>query len=135
LHFFFFTNSITIAIFIIFIVAPYILKSILFTHQQMHYLLNLERFKIYTKIHTNITPTCFSLQPSSGSLYWAWLKLLEHMVKLYPYRLCGDVAACLGVACVLCAMQYSNFYILLLWRSIKHWSGISNLYESNLFGG
>jgi hypothetical protein len=39
---------------IIFIVAPRILKSILFTQQQMHYLLNLERFKIYTKIQTNI---------------------------------------------------------------------------------
>jgi hypothetical protein len=47
----------------------------LFTHQQMHYLLNLERFKIYTRIHTNIAPTCFGLQPSSGSLYCAWLKL------------------------------------------------------------
>jgi hypothetical protein len=33
-------------IFLIFIVAPCILKSILFTHQQMHYLLNLESFKI-----------------------------------------------------------------------------------------
>jgi hypothetical protein len=34
-----------------FIVAPCILKSIQFTHQQKHYLLNLERFKIYVKIH------------------------------------------------------------------------------------
>jgi hypothetical protein len=55
----------------IFIVAPCILKSMLFTHQQMHYLLNLGRFKIYT----NIAPTCFDLQLSSGSLYWTWLKL------------------------------------------------------------
>ena len=39
---------------IIFIVAPCILKSIQFTHQQMHYLLNLEKFKIYIKIHTHI---------------------------------------------------------------------------------
>jgi hypothetical protein len=31
----------------------------LFTHQQMRYLLNLERFKLYTRIHTNIAPTCF----------------------------------------------------------------------------
>jgi hypothetical protein len=37
-----------------FIVVPCILKSIFFTHQQMRYLLNLERFKIYTRIHTNI---------------------------------------------------------------------------------
>jgi hypothetical protein len=27
--------------------------------------------------------------------------MLEHSVKLCPYRLCGGVAACLGVACVL----------------------------------
>ena len=46
-----------------------------FTHQQIHYLLNLEKFKIYIKIHTNIALTCFGLRPSSGSLYWTWLKL------------------------------------------------------------
>ena len=38
-------------------------------------LLNLEKFKIYIKIHINIAPTCFGLPPSSGSLYRAWLKL------------------------------------------------------------
>jgi hypothetical protein len=31
--------------------------------------------------------------------------MLEHSAKLCPYRLCGGVAACLGVACVLCAVQ------------------------------
>jgi hypothetical protein len=31
--------------------------------------------------------------------------ILKHSVKLCPYRLCGSVAACLGVACVLCAVQ------------------------------
>jgi hypothetical protein len=41
---------------LIFIIVLCILKSILFTHQQMHYLLNLERFKIYTRIHTHIAP-------------------------------------------------------------------------------
>jgi hypothetical protein len=41
----------------------------LFTHQRMHYLLNLERFKLYTRIHINFAPTCFGLRPSSGSLY------------------------------------------------------------------
>jgi hypothetical protein len=30
--------------------------------------------------------------------------MLEHSVKLCPYGLCGGVAACLGVACVLCAV-------------------------------
>ena len=48
---------------------------ILFTHQQMHFLLNLEKFKIYIKIHIIIAPTCFCLRPSSGSLYRDWLKL------------------------------------------------------------
>jgi hypothetical protein len=43
----------------------------LFTHQQMPCLLNLEQFKIYIKIYTNIAPTCFGLRRSSGSLYWA----------------------------------------------------------------
>jgi hypothetical protein len=37
--------------------------------------INLERFKIYTRIHTNVAPTCFGLRPSSGSLCYAWLKL------------------------------------------------------------
>jgi hypothetical protein len=31
--------------------------------------------------------------------------MLEHSVKLCPYRLCGGVAACVGVARVLCAVQ------------------------------
>jgi hypothetical protein len=37
---------------ITFIVAPCILKSILFTHQQMHCLLNLETFKTYKSSET-----------------------------------------------------------------------------------
>jgi len=41
-----------------------------FNRQHVHYLLNLEKFKIYIKMHTNIAPTCFGLRPSSGSLYW-----------------------------------------------------------------
>jgi hypothetical protein len=31
--------------------------------------------------------------------------MLEHSVRLCPYRLCGGVAACLGVASVLCAVR------------------------------
>jgi hypothetical protein len=31
--------------------------------------------------------------------------MLKHSVKLCLCRLCGGVAACLGVACVLCAVQ------------------------------
>jgi hypothetical protein len=46
----------------IFIFAPCILVSIQFAHQQMHFLLNLKKFKIYIKIHINVSPTtCFGL--------------------------------------------------------------------------
>jgi hypothetical protein len=33
--------------------------------------------------------------------------ILKHSVKLCPYRLCGGLAACVGVVCVLCAVQNS----------------------------
>jgi hypothetical protein len=36
--------------------------------------------------------------------------MLEHSVKLCPYRLCGGVAACLVVACVLCVVQNETEY-------------------------
>ena len=39
------------------------------------FFLNFEKFKIYIKIHINIALTCFGLQPSSGRLFRAWLKL------------------------------------------------------------
>jgi hypothetical protein len=58
------------------------MESILFTHQQMLYLLNLERFKIYTKIHTGVAPTCFGLRPSSGSLYWDWQSYIKTLGKI-----------------------------------------------------
>jgi hypothetical protein len=40
--------------------------------------------------------------------------MLEHSVKLCPYRLCGGVAACLGVVCVLCAVQNETEFVLSL---------------------
>jgi hypothetical protein len=52
--------------------------------------------------------TCFGLRPSSGSLQLSLAKLiliLKHSVKLRRYLLCGGVAACPGMACVLCAVQ------------------------------
>jgi len=55
---------------IFFIVAPYILMYVKFTHQQMHYYQFKKHIKIYIKIHINIAPTCFGLRPSSGSLHW-----------------------------------------------------------------
>jgi hypothetical protein len=33
--------------------------------------IKLGKVKIYTRIHTNVAPTCFSLRPSSESLYCA----------------------------------------------------------------
>ena len=55
-----------------------------------------------------MAPTCFGLRPSSGSLQLSLAKVilkLKHSIKLRRYLLCGGVAACLGMACVLCAVQ------------------------------
>jgi hypothetical protein len=41
----------------------------LFTHQQMHYLLNLEGLNFTLEFTKNFAPTCFGLRPSSGCLY------------------------------------------------------------------
>jgi hypothetical protein len=63
----------------------------------MHYLLILENSKIYIKTYIKIAPTCFGLQPSSGSLQLSLAKvtfMLKQSVKLHRYILCGDVAAC-----------------------------------------
>ena len=60
------------------------------------------------KIYIIIAPTYFGLRPSSGSLYRAWLKitlLLKHSVKLRRSILCGDVATCREMACVLFVVQ------------------------------
>jgi hypothetical protein len=75
----------------------------------MHYLLNLERFKIYTRILTNIAPTFFRFSTIIREPVLSLAKvMLEHSVKLCPYKLCGGVAACLGVGCVLCAVCMSG---------------------------
>ena len=55
-----------------------------------------------------MAPTYFGLRPSSGSLQLSLAKViltLKHSVKLRRYLLCGGVAACPGMACVLCAVQ------------------------------
>jgi hypothetical protein len=36
--------------------------------------------------------------------------MLEHWVKLCPYMLCGGVAACLGMTCVLCVVLNENLH-------------------------
>ena len=54
-----------------------------------------------------MAPTCFGLRPSSGSLQLSLAKvilILKHSVKLRHYLLCSDVAACTGMACILCAV-------------------------------
>jgi hypothetical protein len=73
----------------------------------MHYLLNLEKFKIYIRIQTNIAPTCFGLSTIIRELVLSLAKvMLEH---LRPYRLCGGVAACLGSGvCVVCCAEHTR---------------------------
>jgi hypothetical protein len=73
------------------------IKTELFIHQQMHFILILENTKIYIKTYIKIAPTCFDLRPSSGSLHLSLAKVtltLKQSVKLRRYVLCGGVAAC-----------------------------------------
>ena len=54
-----------------------------------------------------MAPTCFGLRPSSGSLQLSLAKvilILKRSVRLRRYLLCGGVAACPSMACVLCAV-------------------------------
>jgi len=54
-----------------------------------------------------MAPTYFGLRPSSGSLQLSLAKvilILKHSVKLCRNLLCGGVAACPSMACVLCAV-------------------------------
>jgi hypothetical protein len=62
---------------IFFIVAPCILiSSKSFIYQQMHFISVLENIKIYIKTYIKIAPTCFGLQPSSGSLRMSLAKVM-----------------------------------------------------------
>jgi hypothetical protein len=72
----------------------------------MHYLLNLEWFKIYIKIHTKYRSYMFRSSTVIRELVLNLAKvifILEHSVKLRCYMLFGDVAACHRAECVLCA--------------------------------
>jgi hypothetical protein len=63
----------------------------------MHYLLNLERFKIYIKIHTKYRSYVFRSTTIIRELVLNLAKvifILKHAVKLCRYMLSGDVAAC-----------------------------------------
>jgi hypothetical protein len=55
-----------------------------------------------------VAPKCFGLRSSSGSLQWSLAKvilILKHSVRLRRNLLCGGVAACPSMACVLYAVQ------------------------------
>jgi hypothetical protein len=59
------------------------MKSVLFTHQQMHYLLNLERFKIYIKIHTKYHSYMFWSSTIIREFVLSLAKvILKHFVNL-----------------------------------------------------
>ena len=79
---------------------------ILFTRQQMHFLLNLEKFK-FTYTH-NYRPYMFRFSTILRELVQSLAKVtlqLKHSVKLRRFILCGDVAACREMACVLFVVQ------------------------------
>jgi hypothetical protein len=57
-----------------------------------------------------MVPTCFGLRPSSGNLQLRLAKFiltLKHSVRLRRNLLCGGVAACPSMACVLCRTQHT----------------------------
>ena len=74
---------------------------ILFTHQQMHFLLNLEEFK-FTWIYTyNYRSYMFRSSTILRELVQSLANvtlLLKHSVKLRCCILCGDVAACCHIS-------------------------------------
>jgi hypothetical protein len=64
------------------IVVPCIPMFIQFTHQQLHLLLNLEKFKIPIKIHTKVAPTYFRSTTIIRELVLSLAKfILKHSVK------------------------------------------------------
>jgi hypothetical protein len=81
------------------------MKSILFTDQQMHYLLNLERFKILQYNSHKYRSYMFR---SSTIIRELVLSLAKVILDSVIYILIGYVVMwqrVLGVACVLCAVQ------------------------------
>ena len=94
------------AVRIFLIVALWILiSSKSFIYQQMYFISILENIKT----HIKISPTCFGLRPSSGSLHVSVDKVIcIKSVKVRSHGLCGCVAARYiksMLVCVLCAVQ------------------------------
>ena len=76
---------------------------ILFTHQQMQFLLNLESLNLHENTH-NYRSYMFRSSTILKELVHSLAKvtlLLKHSVKLRRCILYGDVAACREMACVL----------------------------------
>jgi hypothetical protein len=74
----------------------------------MHYLLSLERFKIYIKIHTKYRSYMFWSTTIIREFVLNLAKvifMLKHSVKLHRYMLLGDVAACHRAECVFGGVQ------------------------------
>ena len=79
----------------------------MFTHQQMHFLLNLEKFKFTLNTH-NYRSYMFRSSTILRELVQSLAKvilLLKLLVKSCRCILCGDVAACRETACVLFVVQ------------------------------
>jgi hypothetical protein len=74
----------------------------------MHYLSDLESFKIYIKIHKKYRSYLFRSTTIIRELVLNLAKvifILKHSVKLRRYVLFCEVAACRRTECVLCAVQ------------------------------
>jgi hypothetical protein len=83
-------------------------------YQQRHFISVLENIKIYIKTYIKISPTCFGLRSSSGSLHMSLAKVVSiKSVKVRRYGLCGFV-------CVLCVVQSFTWYKILPHNRIVH---------------
>ena len=83
----------------------------------MHYISVLENIKIYIKTCIKISPTCFGLRLSSGSLHMSLAEVtFIKSVKVGRYGLCGCVAAC----CHTTALHYDFSSELSKRLSINH---------------
>jgi len=76
----------------------------------MHFISVLENIKIYIKTYIKISPTCFGLQPSSGSLHLSLAKVTfikSVKVHFMDYVVVWQhvISSPLWCVCVLCAVQ------------------------------
>ena len=70
----------------IFISVPYFFIMLIFFYQKRTFYLTYKTLKFTLKHFFTVTPICFGpCRPSSGSLYWAWLKLLFCRYNQWKY--------------------------------------------------